>query len=177
MMSIWFDGVVCPELKQQALPSANKPRFRNYNQPFLDKTQPILQRFLDFVMKEERLNKSDALYSFFSQGPDPLEQDLPAAKKGFPFPLLHLSGPTLFDSNEEDDDLFFSDRDLQLREWVSWAVSEPVQLHLLEQLRDSLWPGGKLAPAMQPRSEQEQSAARKQAKLLLLANLPGCCVL
>ncbi|XP_042145888.1 sorting nexin-25-like [Ixodes scapularis] len=214
---------VCPELKQQALPSANKPRFRNYNQPFLDKTQPILQRFLDFVMKEERLNRSDALYSFFSQGPDPLEQDLPAAKKGFPFPLLqffrNLSGPTLFDSNEEDDDLFFSDRDLredkkddvavplyaladelfelqgvfnwlrralisfvqtsygktinrQLREWVSWAVSEPVQLHLLEQLRDSLWPGGKLAPAMQPRSEQEQSAARKQAKLLLLANLP-----
>ncbi|CAN8032653.1 unnamed protein product, partial [Ixodes persulcatus] len=108
---------VCPELKQQALPSANKPRFRSYNQPFLDKTQPILQRFLDFVMKEERLNRSDALYSFFSQGPDPLEQDLPAAKKGFPFPLLqffrNLSGPSLFDSNEEDDDLFFSDRDLE----------------------------------------------------------------
>lgn len=214
---------MCPELKQASLPSASKPRFRSYDQAFLDKTQPTLQRFLDYVMKEERLSRSEALCSFLSQSPDPLKEELPIAKKNLSFPLLqffrNLSGPILQDSNEEDDDLYLYDKDLredkkddiavplyaladelfelqgvfnllrralisfvqtyygkpinrQLREWVSWVFSEPMQVYMLDMLRESIWPGGQLAPEWSQRSEQEQLAARKQAKSLLLENLP-----
>ncbi|KAL1434856.1 hypothetical protein MTO96_001740 [Rhipicephalus appendiculatus] len=214
---------LCPGLKQVSLPSASKPRFRSYDQAFLDKTQPMLQRFLDFVMNEERLSQSEALYSFLSQSPDPLKEELPVAKKNLSFPLLqffrNLSGPILQDSNEEDDDLYLYDKDLredkkddiavplyaladelfelqgvfnllrralisfvqtyygkpinrQLREWVSWVFSEPMQVYMLDLLRESIWPGGQLAPEWPQRSEQEQLAARKQAKSLLLENLP-----
>lgn len=214
---------MCPELKQITLPSASKPRFRSYNQEYLDKTQPTLQNFLDFVMKEERLNRSEALYSFLSQSPDPLKEDLPALKKNLSFTVLkffrNLSGPILQDSNEEEDDLYLYDKDLrddkkddvavplyaladelfelqgvfnllrraliafvqtyygkpinrQLREWVSWVFSESTLVYLLDTFRESLWPGGQLAPEWPRRSEQEQAAARKQAKTLLLDNLP-----
>lgn len=214
---------LCPGLKQVSLPSASKPRFRSYDQAFLDKTQPMLQWFLDFVMNEERLSQSEALYSFLSQSPDPLKEELPIAKKNLSFPLLqffrNLSGPILQDSNEEDDELYLCDKDLredkkddiavplyaladelfelqgvfnllrralisfvqtyygkpinrQLREWVSWVFSEPMQVYMLDLLRESIWPEGQLAPEWLQRSEQEQLAARKQAKLLLLENLP-----
>lgn len=107
---------LCPGLKQVSLPSGSKPRFRSYDQAFLDKTQPTLQWFLDFVMNEERLSQSEALYSFLSQSPDPLKEELPVAKKNLSFPLLqffrNLSGPILQDSNEEDDDLYLYDKDL-----------------------------------------------------------------
>nr|XP_037285481.1 sorting nexin-25-like isoform X2 [Rhipicephalus microplus] len=214
---------LCPGLKQVSLPSASKPRFRSYDQAFLDKTQPMLQWFLDFVMNEERLSQSEALYSFLSQSPDPLKEELPIAKKNLSFPLLqffrNLSGPILQDSNEEEDELYLCDKDLredkkddiavplyaladelfelqgvfnllrralisfvqtyygkpinrQLREWVSWVFSEPMQVYMLDLLRESIWPEGQLAPEWLQRSEQEQLAARKQAKLLLLENLP-----
>ncbi|KAH7952968.1 hypothetical protein HPB49_002992 [Dermacentor silvarum] len=127
-------------------------------------------------MKEERLSRSEALCSFLSQSPDPLKEELPIAKKNLSFPLLqffrNLSGPILQDSNEEDDDLYLYDKDLQLREWVSWVFSEPMQVYMLDMLRESMWPGGQLAPEWSQRSEQEQLAARKQAKSLLLENLP-----
>ncbi|KAH8040844.1 hypothetical protein HPB51_013014 [Rhipicephalus microplus] len=129
-----------------------------------------------FVMNEERLSQSEALYSFLSQSPDPLKEELPIAKKNLSFPLLqffrNLSGPILQDSNEEEDELYLCDKDLQLREWVSWVFSEPMQVYMLDLLRESIWPEGQLAPEWLQRSEQEQLAARKQAKLLLLENLP-----
>ncbi|KAH9373938.1 hypothetical protein HPB48_001114 [Haemaphysalis longicornis] len=63
----------------------------------------------------------------------------------------------------------------QLREWVSWVFSESTLVYLLDTFRESLWPGGQLAPEWPRRSEQEQAAARKQAKTLLLDNLPRQC--
>ncbi|XP_037506017.1 sorting nexin-25 [Rhipicephalus sanguineus] len=47
-----------------------------------------------------------------------------------------------------------------------------MQVYMLDVLRESIWPGGQLAPEWPQRSEQEQLAARKQAKSLLLENLP-----
>lgn len=107
-----------PNLKRKVpLPPPTKPRFRSYDQAFLDKTEPMLQQFLDYVVSDDVLNKSEALYTFFNQGPDVLIQNLPVVKKASSFSLFqrfkNFSAPLLTDSCDDDSVLFLTDRDMK----------------------------------------------------------------
>ncbi|XP_064482182.1 sorting nexin-25-like isoform X2 [Ornithodoros turicata] len=109
---------VAPNLKKKiVLPPSTKPRFRSYDQVFLDKTEPVLQQFLSYVMEEDALRQSEALYTFFNQGPDALIHDVPVVKKASSISLFqrfkNFSVPLLTDSSDDDSVLFLNDRDLK----------------------------------------------------------------
>ncbi|XP_078677048.1 sorting nexin-25-like [Branchiostoma floridae x Branchiostoma belcheri] len=60
----------------------------------------------------------------------------------------------------------------QVRESVEWLFSEPMLVYYIHLLRDSLWPGGKLAPAAPDRTEEEKLQTKQQVKQKLLDNMP-----
>ncbi|CAH1265099.1 SNX25 [Branchiostoma lanceolatum] len=62
--------------------------------------------------------------------------------------------------------------DKQVRESVEWLFSEPMLVYYIHLLRDSLWPGGKLAPAAPDRTEEEKLQTKQQVKQKLLDNMP-----
>ncbi|KAF4521148.1 hypothetical protein B566_EDAN012914 [Ephemera danica] len=59
----------------------------------LDKAKTLIQRYLEFVLEDDRLNKSEALYTFLSPSSDHLKQAAPSPKKNkFSLSTLFKSG-------------------------------------------------------------------------------------
>ncbi|KAG1651280.1 Sorting nexin-25 [Nymphon striatum] len=64
----------------------------------------------------------------------------------------------------------------QLRETVSWMLSESMLMYYLNTFKDSMWPEGKMAPAWPIRSDLEKQQTRMQAKSQFLNSIPGFLV-
>ncbi|XP_022257280.1 sorting nexin-25-like [Limulus polyphemus] len=118
-----------PWVKKIDLPSQSKPRFKTFDKAYLDRAKALLQNFLTVVMKDDQLNKSEALYSFLSPSPDHLKRSLPPPKK----PKFSLSqffkntagaGQT---ENTDDDDLLFL-YDVDSKEDKKDSIAEPLYL-------------------------------------------------
>ncbi|XP_064621309.1 sorting nexin-25-like isoform X2 [Lineus longissimus] len=60
----------------------------------------------------------------------------------------------------------------QIRETVDWIFSEPMLIYYIHNLRDSMWPNGKLAEWGPPHSDEEKMRTRMMAKQIFLENNP-----
>ncbi|XP_053213875.1 sorting nexin-25-like [Panonychus citri] len=60
----------------------------------------------------------------------------------------------------------------QLRETVSWTFSESMVHYYLTNLKNALWPEGKLAPPREPTNESTRRKNQFLAKRLLIDNIP-----
>lgn len=67
---------------------------------------------------------------------------------------------------------FGSNINRQLREMVKWTYSEQMLLYYIRTFRDSMWPGGVLAPSAAPKTEAQKFKTRMAAKQKLLQNIP-----
>nr|XP_026696627.1 sorting nexin-25 isoform X2 [Ciona intestinalis] len=60
----------------------------------------------------------------------------------------------------------------QVRETSEWLCSEPMLVLYLQTFLDSMWPGGKLAPALQERTEDEKLQTKLEVRVKLLQSIP-----
>ncbi|XP_045459696.1 sorting nexin-25 [Melitaea cinxia] len=87
---------LCSELKNLELPSNSfKFIFGKNDKNSLDKAKTLIQKYLEFVLEDDRLNQSEALYTFLNPSSEYLKQgDLPKKNK--------FSFSTLFKSTSSD---------------------------------------------------------------------------
>ncbi|XP_076273177.1 sorting nexin snazarus isoform X2 [Rhynchophorus ferrugineus] len=102
---------LCSEVRSLELPSNTfKFLFGKTDRSSLDKAKLQIQRYLDFVLKNDRLNQSEAIYSFLSPSSEHLKHSTPSPKKSrFSFSTIFKSGSEqsssfsiLRDNSEED---------------------------------------------------------------------------
>lgn len=105
-------SLVVPSIKKIDLPSQNKPRFKSYDQQYLNRAKVLLQNFLTVIMKNDTMNKSETLYNFLSPSPDHLKYPLEPRKKSIKFFLMQLFKSTQSSGQcegSDDDELLFLD--------------------------------------------------------------------
>ncbi|XP_059059973.1 sorting nexin-25 isoform X2 [Achroia grisella] len=87
---------MCSELKNLELPSNSfKFLFGKNDRNSLEKAKILIQKYLEFVLEDDRLNQCEALYTFLNPSSEYLKQgDLPKKKK--------FSLPTFFKSTSSD---------------------------------------------------------------------------
>ncbi|KAG5887977.1 hypothetical protein JTB14_035050 [Gonioctena quinquepunctata] len=103
---------LCSEIRSFELPSNTfKFIFGKSDKISLEKAKQQVQKYLDFILKDDRLNQSEAVYSFLSPSSEHLKHSTPSPKKsGFFFSTLFKSGSeqnresysSLKESEEED---------------------------------------------------------------------------
>lgn len=102
---------LCSEIKNLELPSNTfKFLFGKSDRTSLDKAKMQVQKYLDFVLKNDRLNQSEAVYSFLSPSSEHLKHSTTSPKKSrFSFSTIFKSGSEqsssfsiLKDSSEDD---------------------------------------------------------------------------
>ncbi|XP_026313842.1 sorting nexin-25 [Hyposmocoma kahamanoa] len=88
---------MCSELKNLELPSNSfKFLFGKNDRNSLEKAKILIQKYLEFVLEDDRLNQSEALYTFLNPSSEYLKQgDLPKKNK--------FSFSTLFKSSSSSD--------------------------------------------------------------------------
>ncbi|XP_044253925.1 sorting nexin-25 isoform X2 [Tribolium madens] len=103
---------LCSELRNLELPSNTfKFLFGKTDKSSLEKAKQQIQKYLDFILTDDKLNQSEAVYSFLSPSSDHLKHSTPSPKKSrFSFSTLFKSGSeqskdgslVLKESEEED---------------------------------------------------------------------------
>ncbi|XP_060532015.1 sorting nexin-25 [Cylas formicarius] len=102
---------LCSDLRNLELPSNTfKFLFGKNDKLSVEKAKLQIQKYLDFVLKDDRLNQSEAIYSFLSPSSEHLKHSTPSPKKSrFSFSTLFKSASEqnttfslLKDSSEED---------------------------------------------------------------------------
>ncbi|XP_015126178.1 sorting nexin-25 [Diachasma alloeum] len=84
---------LCSNVKTLELPSQPLKFFGKTDKNSLDKAKNQTQKYLNFVLEDERLNQSEALYAFLSPSSEHLKHTAPSPKKS------RFSLSTLFKSN------------------------------------------------------------------------------
>ncbi|KAJ8982654.1 hypothetical protein NQ317_019055 [Molorchus minor] len=103
---------LCSEIRNIELPSNTfKFLFGKTDKITLEKAKQQIQKYLDFVLKDDRLNPSEAIYSFLSPSSEHLKHSTPSPKKSrFFFSTLFKSGSeqskdsfSILKESEEED--------------------------------------------------------------------------
>ncbi|XP_066598002.1 sorting nexin-25-like isoform X2 [Prorops nasuta] len=97
---------LCSNVKNLDLPSQPLKFFGKSDKSTLDKAKLQIQRYLNYVLEDERLNQSEALYAFLSPSSEHLKHTAPSPKKSR-FSLSTLfksSGSSSGDSREKEEE-------------------------------------------------------------------------
>ncbi|XP_056631886.1 sorting nexin-25 [Diorhabda sublineata] len=104
---------LCSDVRNLDLPTNTfKFLFGKSDKLTLEKAKQQIQKYLDFVLKDDRLNQSEAIYAFLSPSSENLKQSTPNRKKSrFSFSTLFKSGSeqsgkesySVLKESEEDD--------------------------------------------------------------------------
>ncbi|XP_023168988.2 sorting nexin-25 [Drosophila hydei] len=231
---------VSSNLKSLDLPTNFKFFFLKTDRHAQEKAKGQIQKFLNFILEDDHLNGSEAIYTFLSPSSDHLKQTLPSPKKS------KFSLSTLFKSDtakahesskasdpfwglqRDDDDMsnyldgetssdakLLADLDSkdsiaeplyalmgeifdmggvfkwlrksiisfvqitygrtinrQIRESVAYLFEESMLHNYFSAILKSFWPGGVLASAYPPRSEDMKEMTTNAAKALLTDHIP-----
>ncbi|CAG9563554.1 unnamed protein product [Danaus chrysippus] len=145
---------MCSELKNLELPSNSfKFMFGKNDKNSLEKAKMLIQKYLEFVLEDDRLNQSEALYTFLNPSSEYLKQcDLPKKNK--------FSFSTLFKSTSSDT----TNRSSQEKEGPSLSDDDEMSLYL-DGNGDSLKHGGTVR-GVGPLVEERDSIAEPLYALL-----------
>jgi sorting nexin-25 len=103
---------LCSEIRALELPSNTfKFLFGKTDKGSLEKAKQQIQKYLDFILNDDKLNQSEAVYSFLSPSSDHLKHSTPSPKKSrFSFSTLFKSGSeqsrdsaSMLKESEEED--------------------------------------------------------------------------
>ncbi|KAF7998611.1 hypothetical protein HCN44_011019 [Aphidius gifuensis] len=97
---------LCSSVKNLELPSQPLKFFGKTDKNSLDKAKLQTQKYLNFVLKDDKLNQSEALYAFLSPSSEHLKHTSTSPKKSrFSFStLFKTNSGTSVDSKEKDDE-------------------------------------------------------------------------
>ncbi|XP_043483350.1 sorting nexin-25-like isoform X1 [Leptopilina heterotoma] len=110
---------LCSSVKNLELPSQPLKFFGKSDKNTIDKARAQIQKYLNFVLEDDRLNQSEALYAFLSPSSEHLKHTAPSPKKSRFF-LSTLfksssgssgSGDSREKEDEEDYSCFFDDNE------------------------------------------------------------------
>ncbi|XP_053981477.1 sorting nexin-25-like [Hylaeus volcanicus] len=90
---------LCPNVKNLDLPSQPLKFFGKSDKNSLDKDRMQIQKYLNFVLEDEKLNQSEALYTFLSPSSEHLKYAPPSPKKS------RFSLSTLFKTSTNSSEL------------------------------------------------------------------------
>ncbi|XP_057339890.1 sorting nexin-25 [Microplitis mediator] len=97
--------LVCTNVKNYELPSQPLKFFGKTDRNALEKAKNQIQRYVNFVLEDDKLNQSEALYSFLSPSSEHLKHVTPSPKKSrFSLATLFKGGSGSGDSREKDED-------------------------------------------------------------------------
>ncbi|XP_043269106.1 sorting nexin-25 isoform X2 [Venturia canescens] len=101
---------LCSNVKTLELPSQPLKFFGKTDKNSLDKAKMQIQKYLNFVLEDDRLNQSEALYAFLSPSSEHLKHTTPSPKKSrFSLSTLFKSGSGgSGDSRDKDEDEDYS---------------------------------------------------------------------
>ncbi|XP_012279765.1 sorting nexin-25 [Orussus abietinus] len=100
---------LCSNVKNLELPSQPIKFFGKSDKSTLDKAKVQIQKYLNFVLEDERLNQSEALYAFLSPSSEHLKHTAPSPKKSrFSLSTLFKSSSGSGDSRERDEEEDYS---------------------------------------------------------------------
>ncbi|XP_043483351.1 sorting nexin-25-like isoform X2 [Leptopilina heterotoma] len=109
---------LCSSVKNLELPSQPLKFFGKSDKNTIDKARAQIQKYLNFVLEDDRLNQSEALYAFLSPSSEHLKHTAPSPKKSrfFLSTLFKSSGSSgSGDSREKEDEedysCFFDDNE------------------------------------------------------------------
>lgn len=106
-------------IKYTELPKEGKTLFKNYDRAYLEKAKHLLQSYLNQVMEDDKLNKSECLYMFLSPSPGFFIQLPSSPKKArFFFSNFFKGTPTAsqHDGSDEDEFLFWDEDSGSIRD-------------------------------------------------------------
>ncbi|KAJ8676394.1 hypothetical protein QAD02_012181 [Eretmocerus hayati] len=102
---------LCPIVRNLDLPSQPIKFFGKADKNTMDRAKTQIQKYMNFVLEDERLNQSEALYVFLSPSSERLKLSTPSPKKSrFSLSTLFKSSGSNSsgDSREKDDDEDYS---------------------------------------------------------------------
>ncbi|XP_031783553.1 sorting nexin-25 isoform X2 [Nasonia vitripennis] len=96
---------LCSSVKNLELPSQPLKFFGKTDKNAMDKAKVQIQKYLNHVLEDDRLNQSEALYAFLSPSSERLKHSTPSPKKSrFSLSTLFKSSGSSGDSREKDDE-------------------------------------------------------------------------
>ncbi|EDV91961.1 sorting nexin-25 [Drosophila grimshawi] len=99
---------VCSNLKSLDLPTNFKFFFLKTDRHAQEKAKGQIQKFLNFILEDDHLNGSEAIYTFLSPSSDHLKQTLPSPKKSkFSLSTLFKSDATKAHESSKASDPFW----------------------------------------------------------------------
>ncbi|XP_076660798.1 sorting nexin-25 [Halictus rubicundus] len=100
---------LCSSIKNLDLPSQPLKFFGKSDKNTLDKAKIQIQKYLNFVLEDEKLNQSEALYTFLSPSSEHLKHAPPSPKKSrFSLSTLFKTSNTSSDIRDKDDEEDYS---------------------------------------------------------------------
>ncbi|XP_044758531.1 sorting nexin-25 isoform X2 [Coccinella septempunctata] len=124
---------MCSEIRSLELPSNTfKFLFGKTDKASLEKAKQQIQKYLEFILQDDKLNQSEAIYSFLSPSSDHLKHTSSSPKK------TRFSFSTLFKSNTEQS----RDRNTFLRESDEEDISQCLEILGSTDTADSLKSNG-----------------------------------
>ncbi|KAJ2950745.1 hypothetical protein O0L34_g9006 [Tuta absoluta] len=98
---------MCNELKNLELPSNSfKFLFGKNDKNSLEKAKTLIQKYLEFVLEDDRLNQSEALYTFLNPSTEYLKQGEMPKKNKFSFSTLFKSTASEASKSSQDKESF-----------------------------------------------------------------------
>ncbi|KAG7200932.1 hypothetical protein KM043_003293 [Ampulex compressa] len=100
---------LCSNVKNLDLPSQPLKFFGKSDKNTLDKARMQIQKYLNFVLEDERLNQSEALYAFLSPSSEHLKHAAPSPKKSrFSLSTLFKTSGSNGDSRDREEEEDYS---------------------------------------------------------------------
>ncbi|XP_033339530.2 sorting nexin-25 isoform X1 [Megalopta genalis] len=100
---------LCSNIKNLDLPSQPLKFFGKSDKNTLDKAKIQIQKYLNFILEDEKLNQSEALYTFLSPSSEHLKHAPPSPKKSrFSLSTLFKTSSTSSDIRDKDDEEDYS---------------------------------------------------------------------
>ncbi|KAH9640653.1 hypothetical protein HF086_000597 [Spodoptera exigua] len=161
---------MCAELKNLELPTNSfKFLFGKNDKNSLEKAKILIQKYLEFVLEDDRLNQSEALYTFLNPSSEYLKQGagtIAEERDSIAEPLYALLSE-VFDMRGVFRWLrktlvtfvqitYGRTINRQIKETVTWLFSEQMLHYYISVVLKSWWPGGTLSENTSNRNFQDK---------------------
>ncbi|RZB41741.1 PXA and/or Nexin C domain containing protein, partial [Asbolus verrucosus] len=154
---------LCSEVRSLELPSNTfKFLFGKTDRSSLEKAKQQIQKYLDFILNDDKLNQSEAVYSFLSPSSDHLKHSTPSPKKS------HFSFSTLFKSGSEQS----KDGSSVLKESEEEDISQYLDAPVSSDTVDFIKCNGHQSNPGPVRSVEEKMRTAREAQELFVNNVP-----
>ncbi|KAJ8949688.1 hypothetical protein NQ314_008150 [Rhamnusium bicolor] len=167
---------LCSEIRNIELPSNTfKFLFGKTDKLTLERAKQQVQKYLDFVLKDDRLNQSEAIYSFLIKIYDDNKDTIAEPLYGLLSEIFDMRGvfkyvrKTLIGFVQVT---YGRNINKQIHETISWWFSEEMLHYYITLILKNFWPGGSPADLGPHRTKEERLQTANKAQEMFINNVP-----